>query len=168
MFRFTKACLSSNLLRRNFASAIDINVASIKSIIIRHTDYLDPSADKKVKFQFFDSEKKAIDIEKLESLELTRATGLFSINYKGFNDYSLLLDLPLEPDLQIIVKSEKANVSIEDLQASSIDVKTQNGMVELKNIKSESVNVHSNNGNITSRGIILGQQVNLRTITGVG
>lgn len=142
---------------------INISVKKYKEIkIIPETN-----AGDELKIKFYNHLNESIDPKKVNGLEMYFFNKMVSILDRSSknSDLSCVLEVPIQSLINVDTNS---NVELVNLQSDDISVKT-GGAAEifLNGIKAGNVNLSSESGKISTKGLVLGVNVSIKTHSGV-
>lgn len=167
--QFKSLLLNGSIVRnifRTYVSTVNVNVNSFQSVKVQARDSLNPSEE--VKLTLLDGDKKEVDASNVNSLNIVNTSESFKLDCNQANDLTAIIEVPVSsPEVQISVKAEKSNVSVDHIQAKSIDVNVSAGDISTHNLKCDVINVTTEKGNITSKSLLLAKNINLKSTKGV-
>lgn len=160
-----------NLFRsaiRGYVSVVSVNVKSMKSIRVKSRDIF-ASDEKEIKIIVMDEKNSKIDVAKLDSFKIISTSDNFSIDCDEPEKYSVIVDIPLEPnpEIELSVVADSSNVSVEDIPTKSVDVRVKSGDISFKVIKGHTIRAETGNGDIHTKGLLLAKKTQLFAKNGV-
>lgn len=153
---------------RGYVSVVSVNVKSMKSIKVKSRDVF-ASEEKEIQIIVMDDKNNKIDVAKLDSFKIISTNDKFSLDCDEPEKFSVIVDIPLEtnPEIELSVVADKANVSVEDIPSKSVDVRVKSGDISFKVIKGNTIRAETGNGDINTKGLLLAQKTQLFSKNGV-